>query len=300
MDMPDRLALLGVEADVMTPAQMLDHVTEWVAAGEGGIVANHNLHSLYLYHRDPALRAFYARADLIEIDSVPIVAWGRLMGHKVSRDHRSTYLDFRDAFWDRAIANGWRVYHLGGAPEHAEPARAAILARHPQADLHCRHGYFQMTGADNDAVIADIHDKRPHILLIGMGMPRQELWLHENYDRLPPLVAFPVGGAFDYEAGATYTPPRWTGRIGVEWMIRWVHDPRRLFSRYFIEPWTLIPHMLRDLGGRLSGKKPAVINRIRQPAWHRPQALSGSHVPAVVKPATPEPVAPSVAARRSR
>src|SRR2546430_2735430 len=134
MELPIRLALLGAEADVVTSACMLDHAAEWLAAGEGGLVVNHNLHSLYLYHRDPELRAFYARSDIIQIDSTPVVAWARLMGHDISRVHRSTYLDYRDDFWTRAAAYGWRVYHLGGAPQHVEPARAAILARHPNVD----------------------------------------------------------------------------------------------------------------------------------------------------------------------
>ena len=279
MDLPDRLALLGAEADVLTSTCMLDHVAEWVATGEGGIVANHNLHSLYLYHRDPELRAFYARADLIEIDSTPIVAWGRMMGYALGHAHRSTYLDFRDEFWARAEANGWRVYHVGGAPEHVDPAREAILKRYPGVHLECRHGYFAMTGPENDAVIADITEKQPHILLVGMGMPRQELWLHQNYDRLPPLVALPIGGAFDYEAGVTYTPPRWTGDAGIEWLVRWAHDPQRLFERYFIEPWALIPHMMRDFGKKLAGRTPPPMPpaEIRSATWRRRQALSGSH-----------------------
>lgn len=303
MDLPDRLALLGAEADVLTSTCMLDHVAEWVATGEGGIVANHNLHSLYLYHRDPELRAFYARADLIEIDSTPILAWGRMMGYSLGAGHRSTYLDFREDFWQRAAANGWRVYHLGGAPEHAAPARDAILARHPNVHLDCHHGYFAMSGPENDAVLADIAEKQPHILLIGMGMPRQEIWLHQNYDRLPPLVALPIGGAFDYEAGVTYTPPRWTGTAGIEWLVRWVHDPQRLFERYFIEPWALIPHMMRDFAKKLAGRTPPPMPpaEIRSATWRRRQALSGTHTTPAVPVAQVAQVAtlPSAMPRRA-
>ena len=299
MDYPDRLALLGAEADVLTSTCMLDHVAEWVTTGEGGIVANHNLHSLYLYHRDPELRAFYARADLIEIDSTPIIAWGRLMGYPVARAHRSTYLDFREAFWTRAAENGWRVYHLGGAPGHGDAAREAILGRHPNVHLECRHGYFDMNSAENDAVLADIAEKKPHVLLIGMGMPRQELWLHKNYDRLPPVVALPIGGAFDYEAGVTYTPPRWTGAAGVEWLVRWAHDPQRLFERYFIEPWALIPHLMHDVAKKLAGRTPPPQPpaEIRSATWRKRQALSGTNTLVPAPMVTPQPVAPAVARR---
>jgi N-acetylglucosaminyldiphosphoundecaprenol N-acetyl-beta-D-mannosaminyltransferase len=82
---------------------------------------------------------------------------------------------------------------------------------------------------------------------VGMGMPRQEQWLEHNYDALDARVLIPVGAAFDYEAGVQKAAPRWTGRFGVEWAFRFVHDPTRLFHRYFIEPWRLIPAAVRDL-----------------------------------------------------
>ncbi|MFT4089236.1 MAG: WecB/TagA/CpsF family glycosyltransferase [Asticcacaulis sp.] len=247
-----RLPLLGAEVDIVTPAEVIDFVAGAVAGRRKVIVANHNLHSLYYYKRRADMRAFYAQADLIEIDSTPMIAWARLLGHEVSRAHRSTYLDFREDFWRRAAAHGWRVYHLGGAPEHAEPARSAILARHPEVQLEARNGYFDMNGPDNQAVLADIAAKKPDVLLVGMGMPRQETWILNNLGQLPDCAILPVGGAFDYEAGATYTPPRWAGQLGIEWLVRFFHDPRRLFERYFLEPWVLIPEALKDVTRRPS------------------------------------------------
>ena len=247
MDTPCRLSLLGADVDVVTPAQMLDFAAETIAAGKGAVVANHNLHSLYLYQRRPDMRAFYAQADLIEIDSTPMIAWGKLMGHPVSRDHRVTYLDYREIFWARAQAEGWKVYHVGGAPEHNAASQAAIQKRYPGVRVDVHSGFFDMNGADNDALVDDITASRPNILFVGMGMPRQEAWILANRHRLPPCVILPVGAAFDYEAGVQYTPPRWTGRLGIEWLVRFVADPKRLFERYFIEPWFLIPQALRDI-----------------------------------------------------
>ncbi|MDI7776121.1 WecB/TagA/CpsF family glycosyltransferase [Asticcacaulis sp. EMRT-3] len=248
-----RLSLLGAEVDVITPAHVLDFVAMRATSGQGGIVANHNLHSLYLYQKSAAMRAFYALADLIEIDSTPMIAWARLLGHQVSRDHRCTYLDFREDFWARAQGHDWCIYHIGGASEHNAASRDAILRRYPGVRLHLHTGYFDMNGPDNDALLADIAMHRPQVLLVGMGMPRQEMWILANHDRLPPCVILPVGAAFDYEAGVMYTPPRWTGRIGLEWLVRFVHEPRRLFERYFVEPWHLIPQALKDVASRRIG-----------------------------------------------
>ena len=78
-------------------------------------------------------------------------------------------------------------------------------------------------------------------------MPRQEFWTQENYARLDAHVILSSNGAaFDYIAGAVPTPPRWSGRLGLEWMFRLAHEPRRLFSRYLIEPWYILLLLLLD------------------------------------------------------
>jgi N-acetylglucosaminyldiphosphoundecaprenol N-acetyl-beta-D-mannosaminyltransferase len=254
MDAPYRLSLLGAEVDCLTPADVMDFLAARVAAGQRGIVANHNLHSLYLFQKSAEMRAFYAKADLIEIDSVPMIAWGRLLGYRLSRANRCTYLDFREDFWARAQANNWRVAHIGGAPEHNELSRQAILKRHPGVHLDVFTGYFDMSGPGNDDLIAALQACKPDVLLVGMGMPRQETWILRNLERLPDCVILPVGAAFDYEAGVMYTAPRWTGQLGLEWLVRFAHEPKRLFERYFVEPWFLLPQMARDL---LRHKRPA-------------------------------------------
>ena len=242
-----RLLLLGAEVDIITPANVIAFVARKVAAGERAIVANHNLHSLYLFQKRADMRAFYDLADLIEIDSMPMIAWARLLGHSVSKEHRCTYLDFRESFWSEAQAKGWRVYHLGGEEKHNQASRLAIQARYPNVHIDVHTGFFDMKGPENDALLADLEAKKPDVLLVGMGMPRQETWILANRARLPKCVILPVGAAFDYEAGAIFTPPRWTGRLGLEWLVRFIFEPRRLFERYFIEPWLLIPQAVGDL-----------------------------------------------------
>lgn len=242
-----RFGILGAEVDKLTTDDVLGFIARRVYEDARGVVANHNLHSLYLYQKDATMRAFYSRADLIEIDSMPMIMWGRVLGEALTRGHRCTYLDFRDRFWQLAAENGWKVYHVGGRAEHNEAAKAEILRRYPGVELEMHHGYFDVNGPQNKAVIADIHAKAPDVLLVGMGMPRQEQWIFRNLERLPDCVILPIGAAFDYEAGAQIAAPRWTGQIGLEWLVRFACDPKRLFGRYFVEPWTLLPFGLRDL-----------------------------------------------------
>jgi N-acetylglucosaminyldiphosphoundecaprenol N-acetyl-beta-D-mannosaminyltransferase len=247
---PRRIALLGAEMDLVTPDEVLGRIAAAAGGGPRALIVNHNLHSLCLIRRSPAMAALYARADLIEIDSKPAILWGRLLGLPVSGAHRCTYLDWRDAFWRLADAHGWRVFYLGGAPGVAAAAADRLAARWPGARIAVRHGYFDRTpgSAEAAAVLAEIEAFGPQILMVGMGMPLQEAWIADHYDALHAAAVLPVGAAFDYEAGAQTPAPRIWGRLGLEWLFRLLHDPRRLFHRYLIEPWSLAGPALADLG----------------------------------------------------
>lgn len=242
-----RLRLLGGEVDLVTADQVMDFTAGRIAARRKAIVANHNLHSLYWLQRAPDMAAFYAMADLIEADSTPLIAWGRLLGWDIDLANRCTYLDWREDFWRRARDGGWKVFYLGGEPGVAERGARAVEARWPGVNIATHHGHFDMAGADNEAVLAAIAEFAPDILFVGMGMPRQERWIAANYARLQSGVVFSIGAAFDYEAGVQTAAPRWAGRMGVEWLFRLVSQPVRLFSRYLIEPWSLLDPALKDI-----------------------------------------------------
>jgi len=245
-----RIRLLGAEMDAVTREEVFAFTADRVAAGRKALVANHNLHSLALLPRTPGMADFYRLAEIVEIDSMPLIMWGRLIGRPVHRAHRNTYLDFREDFWRLAAEKRWRVFHLGCKPGVGARAVEALSAKWPAVTFAERDGYFDMAGADNEAVLDQIAAFKPDILFVGMGMPRQERWILDNWDRLPACVVFPIGAAFDYEAGVVPTPPRWTAAIGMEWLARFLAEPGRLFHRYFVEPWLLVPAMVRDVIGR--------------------------------------------------
>ena len=248
-DPPRRVELLGATMDLVTPRQVLARVASAAGGGPRALIANHNLHSLYLIGRQREMAALYARADLIEVDSRPVVAWGRLLGLPLSGAHRCTYLDWREAFWRLADAGGWRVFYLGGAPGVAEEAARRLGARWPGAKIAVRHGYFDRSpgSAEAAAALDAINAFAPQVLLVGMGMPIQEIWTLRNYDALNARAVLTVGAAFDYEAGVQTAAPRLLGALGLEWLFRLLHDPRRLFVRYLIEPWSLVGPALDDL-----------------------------------------------------
>lgn len=242
----ERVVVLGRQMDLIRPEEVMHQVVRRLEAGQQTIVANHNLHSLYLFPRNAELRRFYEISTLIEVDSTPILAWTKLTQGRGRAFHRCTYLDWRDDFWALAAEKGWRVFYLGGAPGVAETAAERLRAEWPGATIAVRDGYFDMD-AEAEAVADQIRAFDPHIVLVGMGMPRQEAWVVRAHERLGACAVFTVGAAFDYEAGVQKAAPRWMGRAGIEWAFRLFADPKRLFFRYCVEPWSLAGPAFGDL-----------------------------------------------------
>ena len=213
------------------------------------IIANHSLHSVYLLHKFARVREFYARVHWTYVDGMPLVALGRLYGYPLQRDQRVTNTDWFVPLMRLAAGKGWRVFSVGSASHVAGKAAAKLRRLFPDLEFEAEHGYFDAThgSAENEALVERINAFRPDLLMVGMGMPRQELWTQENYARLDAHVILSSNGAaLDYFAGAVPTPPRWSGRCGLEWLFRFVHEPRRLFSRYCVEPWYVLLLLLLD------------------------------------------------------
>lgn len=244
-----RVELLGAGVDLVTCQDLLSLIDGIARVRGKAAIGNQNLHSLYLSRRSPEMAAFFERAALIEIDSMPMVLWARLMGLPASRANRCTYLDWRNCFWKLAAAKRWRVFCLGAQPGVADEAARRLMAEWPGVRIETHHGYFDASpgSAENAAVLEQINAFGPHVLLVGMGMPRQEIWIGQNLDALHGGATLSVGGAFDYEVGLQTAAPRLYGQLCLEWLYRLAHDPRRLFGRYMIEPWALLGPAAADL-----------------------------------------------------
>jgi N-acetylglucosaminyldiphosphoundecaprenol N-acetyl-beta-D-mannosaminyltransferase len=244
-----RINLLGGDVDLVTRDGVIEVLHHFVDRNHKAIVANQNLHSLYLSRRDPSMAKFYAMADLIEIDSMPLVYWARLLGFPASQRNRCTYLDWRDQFWQAASAGRWRVFLLGGADGVAPRAADRLGREWAGVTFATHHGYFDhSTGsAGTLAVLDEINAFQPDILLVGMGMPIQETWIARNFTTLQQGVVLSVGAAFDYEAGLQKAAPRFLGAVCLEWLYRLAHQPRRLARRYLVEPWSLMGAAFADV-----------------------------------------------------
>lgn len=250
--------LLDSRVHALTVAELHTRMDDAIKGNERRIFASHNLHSLYLQRTDAKLRSFYDRADYIRIDGMALIALGKLLGLPLRREHRVTYVDWLPVFMSKAAGAGWRVFYLGSKPEVVERATSMLRARFPLLQLATAHGYFQaqIGHPENNRIIDEINAFRPQVLMVGMGMPRQQHWVLDNVDRLNVNAISTAGAALDYVAGEITTPPRWSGRVGLEWLFRLVSEPRRLGRRYLLEPWYILPLLAKHLVRRDKHRHP--------------------------------------------
>jgi N-acetylglucosaminyldiphosphoundecaprenol N-acetyl-beta-D-mannosaminyltransferase len=200
------------------------------------------------------MQSFYERCNFIIVDGMSLVLLARLLRQGVTKRHRVTYADWIWPLSELAAAEGWRVFFLGGRPGVGEQASAVLQERFEGLDMRVHHGYFDPSPSSdmNRAVLAQISSFRTQLLMVGMGMPRQEIWLANHLSGLEANLILSVGACMDFVAGVVPTAPRWMGRTGLEWLFRLGTEPRRLTFRYLVEPWFLIPLLVKDLWSKIN------------------------------------------------
>ncbi|MCA0176635.1 MAG: WecB/TagA/CpsF family glycosyltransferase [Proteobacteria bacterium] len=222
--------LLNARVDDLALPALLDHL-----AAHGGVVHTINLDHYWHLQRDAAFAAAYRAADVVTCDSHYVQAALRWLGRPLA--HRITGSDLVPALCHDAAQTGrWRVFLLGARPGVADRAMAAINAREGQRVVVGALGpsmRFVQDEAEIDAALAAITASGANVLCVGLGAPKQEIWMAHVRDRLPGVrVLMGVGATIDYESGALRrAPPSWS-RWKMEWLYRVLTEPGRYALRY--------------------------------------------------------------------
>jgi N-acetylglucosaminyldiphosphoundecaprenol N-acetyl-beta-D-mannosaminyltransferase len=242
-------SLGGVRVDAIRQCDLLQLLKESVAQRNKCLILSHNLHSLYLYEKLQDFRTFYQTADCVYIDGMPVIWLSKLAGHPVAEDHRITLLDSMEVVVREAANLGSRVFYLGGTEQTLQAGMQELVRQFPHLKIAGRNGYFNME-SESVAVVEQINEARPDFLFVGLGMPLQERWLASYYSQLDVPVVFTCGATLSYITGDSYRPPRWASNLGLYGLMRLLHEPKRLWRRYLIEPiylaWKLGPRILKQ------------------------------------------------------
>jgi N-acetylglucosaminyldiphosphoundecaprenol N-acetyl-beta-D-mannosaminyltransferase len=217
------LRLFRVPLARLSLQEAVDRLELWLRLGKQAIVATPDTTALWRAQRDPRLMEAYQRADLVTPDGIGLVWASRLLSAPLPE--RVTGIDMTEELCRRAALRDWRIFLLGGRPGVAAEAKVRLEREFPGLRIvGIHHGFF----AGDDEVISKINATQPEILLVGLGVPRQELWMLKNKDKLEAKLLIGVGGSFDVLSGRLPRAPLPLQRLGLEWFYRLMLQPWRI------------------------------------------------------------------------
>lgn len=207
--MKEAVALCGAMADMEGPH----------------LIATANAEMLMIARKDRELRDVLGRCDLVVPDGAGILWAGEQLGTPFPE--RVAGADLAHQLLLLSPEKKWPVYFLGGAPGVAEKAMERFSASHaPLIAAGTHDGYFDE--AEEARILREIRENGTKLLLVGMGVPKQEKWLYTHRKELGPVLAMGVGGVFDIMAGNLKRAPLWMQRRRLEWAYRLFLQPSRI------------------------------------------------------------------------
>jgi len=244
-----RLNVFGVNVSGVDFAMTVAEIDRWIRHGCRSYVTLLDVHGVMEAVHNQEVQRAHNGAGLVLPDGMPLV-WLLRQGGFPSAE-RVCGPDLVPAVFNHFQQAGYRHFLYGATPRTLELLKGNLTAKFTAAKVVGTHAPpFRPGGANEDEpVIEAINASAAHIVWVGLGTPKQELWMARHRHRLSAPVLIGVGAAFDFHAGLLRRAPRWLQRTGMEWAFRTAMEPRRLAKRYLSNN----PAFLALLAGKTLG-----------------------------------------------
>ena len=235
-----RVHLFGVDIDLLSMSQTVAQVRRWVQATEKNcqFIVTPNVDHIVKVQTDVKLKLAYKHAALVVTDGKPVVWAANLLGVDIPGVVPGSDLVpaiFDDAQTQKTLLS---IFLLGAMPGVAERAKVLIQTKWPMVHvvgtLSPDFG-FDKSEADSIAICKIVNECKADLLVLGLGAPKQEIWIAQYADQLSVKVALCVGATIDFLAGEKTRAPMWMRKVGLEWLHRMLSEPKRLAKRYLVD-----------------------------------------------------------------
>ena len=221
-------------------SETVNEIKKWLNAPEKNckFVITPNVDHIVKVQTDIGLQAAYQQAALVVTDGKPVVWAAKLLGVDITSTVPGS--DLVPAIFDDAQINHTtiKVFLLGAMPGVADRAKVAIEAKWPMitvvGTLSPDFG-FDKNVAISKAICATVNASGADLLVLGLGAPKQELWVTQYAADISVKVALCVGATIDFLAGEKARAPIWMRKVGLEWLHRMMSEPKRLAKRYMVD-----------------------------------------------------------------
>lgn len=222
-----RKSFVGFEFDDLNRDEFLSKLNEFLEEPRPHVIAVLNANKIYLQKNNSELRAFLKSSDLILHENALNLAF--FIKKRKLKQWNMGGLPMMKLSLEFAASTGHSVFFLGAEPEVIAKMVLKLSSTYPKLKVAGWHHGFA-SGKEEAAIVEKINQSQAHFLFIGLGSPRQELWMARNLPRLRVKIMMGVGGSFKVLAGVEKEAPRWA-KFGLEWFYRSLSDPAKI-TRY--------------------------------------------------------------------
>lgn len=231
-----RMKFMNTEVDNLTMNEALGEIDRLIQENKNAYVVTPNVDHIVQLERGGELVDVYKKADLILTDGKPLIwisKWYRTpIKEKISGS------DLFPLLCKMAAEKGYTIFFLGAAEGVAAKAAQNLMKKYEGLNVVGTYSPpygFEKNEAEMKKIEKMIKDVHPHILIVGLGCPKQELFILHNKERLGVPISLGLGASLDFEAGNIKRAPKWMANHGLEWLFRITQDPRRLVKRYLVD-----------------------------------------------------------------
>lgn len=234
--MAQSIHLFGARIDCLTMREAVNEIDGWLRAPREACryVVTPNVDHAVILETNSELRMAYSYASLVLVDGWP-VQWAARWVRGVIPP-RVPGSDLTPALLAAAKSKGpMRVFLLGAAPGVAQRAARNIHAQYENVEVVGCYSPplgFERDDQENERILMLIRESKADLLIVGLGAPKQELWVHRHHEQIAAKAALCVGATIDFLAGEKRRAPKWIQSMGLEWAHRMFSEPKRLVKRY--------------------------------------------------------------------
>lgn len=242
------IEILGANVDHVTMGSAVEQITHWIAhpSDRTRFVVAAGFHGLWIGHQDPKFLSVLNSADLFCPDGIAPVWLSRLRGDPLPA--RVPGPDLMTSVLEKADQKGYASFFFGDKTNTLEALRHRLETQfqgHRIAGM-ISPPFRPLTRLEDEENVRRINEAQPDILWVGLGLPKQEVWIHQHLDRLNVPVAIGVGAAFGFLSGKVRRAPQRIGDAGFEWAWRLAAEPGKLWRRDLIDGPRFLFHALVD------------------------------------------------------
>jgi len=235
-----KVEFFNLSIDILDRQGLFSELRQYLSKDNQVCINFLNAHCFNIAQKNMAYKNALQRCTFLLNDGVGVNIAGRLIGVEFKENMNGT--DLIPQLIDFFARNRLTVFCLGAKKDVIEKAVRKIEVDYPALSIvGYRDGYID----DPATVIDEISTSNADVVILGMGVPRQELWVDSYGTRLKSVRVFVSGGAiFDFISGNVIRAPNFIRRIKLEWLFRLIQEPKRLFSRYIIGNFLFFYHVI--------------------------------------------------------